>query len=231
MGSGHLPGKGQGPTWFLNDFKADQSKRHYRNSTMAGCLLIHTTQMQMLLPASKLPRSCTTCSCLRGTDFCTIVPWVWGLHSLFMLIHSPDHSYRHQHEVADMPGVCSIRDLALPVARRPSTSQRHHVAALSLHEPVHKSACLHGFCQCRDALGLTGRSCLLDPHHGHVSSPFCLYWSLKQRQILYNETTILMFSYWWIPKIWKLTAPIFSAWPFMTRPILTPTFSDHAFNL
>lgn len=46
MGSDHQPGRGQGTTWFLKDFKADQSKRHYRGSATAACLLIHSLQIQ-----------------------------------------------------------------------------------------------------------------------------------------------------------------------------------------
>lgn len=75
MGSDHQSGREQGATWFLKDFKADQSKGHYRGSATAACLLIHSLQIQMLPLASHLPRSCTTCSCLGVADFCTTVAW------------------------------------------------------------------------------------------------------------------------------------------------------------
>lgn len=150
MGTGHLSGMGQGAMWFPEDFKADQSNIHYRGYTMAACLLIHSLQMQILLLTSKLYCSCTTCSYLRVTDFCTIVAWDWGLHIIFMFAHYPYWVTDTKVRSTDISGVFTDRGLTPPTSRRPSTSQRHYVAALILHGPVHSRACLAWICQCED---------------------------------------------------------------------------------
>lgn len=158
------------PAWFLEDFKADQSKRNDRVSTKAACLLMPCLHTRMLLLASKSPCSHTTCSYRRGTDFFTSVDWGWGLHIIFMSVRCTYCGYRHQSEVSRRGGSL------FPSGPGSSSSKKTFNFSETLCSRSDFAwACLHGFCQCEDTVGLIARPCLLDPQQGYATSPVCLY--------------------------------------------------------
>lgn len=167
---------------------------------MAACLLIHDMKMQMLFLASELPHSFTTSSSLGVADcaqLCTAIQACTHLDAL--LIHCPYCCFRCQR----------MRSAAVPGAHSFSTRKREEleafrnrsVAALHFYGPVHKTACVPGFCSVWGCHAVSregpfeARPMALDKWHPRSVPPLVLL--EKQGQTLLTRTlkhfTILTF--------------------------------------